>query len=46
MSATFFRAASGEEKMLARINPDEVIKIIEENFDVYSRVGVLPAYTD
>jgi hypothetical protein len=28
-------------KQPSRINPDEVVKIIEENFDVYSRVGAM-----
>jgi hypothetical protein len=44
MSTAFFQAASSEEKMLVRINPGEVVKIIEENFDVYSRAGVM-SYT-
>jgi hypothetical protein len=42
MSTTFFQANKvSVEKMLVRINPGEVVKIIEENFDVYSRAGVM-----
>ena len=30
MSTSFFQADSGAEKMIVRINPDEVVKIIED----------------